>query len=191
MNETPGLIVILGSPNDEAGALSEIGQGRIALGLQKFQQRSSQGWRILLTGGFGDHFNRTSLPHAEYGKRLLIELGVPEAAFVEPALSCNTVDDALKSRPIVEGHKVRNLLVVSSDFHMARVEFIFRAVFPDFRLEFAGAPYVHSRTMEERQRLQTHEERELSSLRERGASIVGGRLSVDSWRRPPDLDPSP
>lgn len=177
-----GLIVVLGSPNDAEGRLSEMGLGRIGLGKQLYFERAHEGWRLLLTGGFGAHFNITSLPHAHYARTELLRQGVPADAIVAMAESCNTVDDALKTRPIVERLAVRNLCVVSSDFHLPRVQFVFGEVFPDHTLTFAGAAYLETRPPEERERLLAHEARELESLRTRRASIVGGSLSLDAWK---------
>lgn len=191
MEDLPGLIVVLGSPNDDQGNLSDMGRGRIELALQKYVELRPQGWKLLLTGGFGEHFNRTATPNAHYAKQLLVDRGLQEADFVEFALSRNTVDDALQSRPIVERHSCPSLLVISSDFHIPRVEFVFRSVFPDRTIAFAGAPYLETRPAAERERLNAHEQKELTSLRERGESIVGGALSVNSWRnsRDPGLKP--
>jgi uncharacterized SAM-binding protein YcdF (DUF218 family) len=182
MEKLPGLIVVLGSPNDDQGNLSEMGLGRIELASQKYRELGPLGWKILLTGGFGEHFNRSSSPHAHFGKQFLLTKGVPATDCVEFALSRNTVDDALQSRPIVERYDCPALLIVSSDFHIPRVEFVFRSVFADRSLTFAAAPYIDSRPPEERERLSAHEQRELANLRERGESIVGGALSVNSWR---------
>lgn len=103
---------------------------------------------------------------------------------VEFAESRNTVDDALQARPIVEKYAVDKLIVVSSDFHLNRVRFVFESVFSDKALEFLGAPYLETRSPEERERLLAHETRELASLHERGESIVGGVLKLDSCKKP-------
>ncbi len=179
-----GFVVILGSPNDSAGNLSGMGQGRVSLGFETYRKLVAQGYRLLLTGGYGEHFNTTHQPNASYAQKLLLDLGVLADHIVEFAESRNTVDDALKSRPIVDKYGAEHLVVVSSDFHLGRVQFVFEQVFPDKRVEFLGAPYLESRTPEERERLLAHEARELTSLRERGESIVGGALRPDSWRRP-------
>lgn len=176
-------ILILGSPNDEAGNLSEMGKGRVRLGFETYRTLAGNDCRLLLTGGYGEHFNTTPQPHAYYTRKLLLEMGVPAEHIVEFAESRNTVDDALQSRPIVEKYGVERLVVVSSDFHMTRVRFVFERVFPDKQLEFLGAHYLESCTAEERDRLLAHEARELTSLKERGESVVGGALNVDSWRR--------
>lgn len=177
-----GLVVILGSPNDAAGRLSEIGLGRVELGLQTYRGLRGAGWRILLTGGYGAHFNTTDKPHAHHAQQVLLAAGVPMADMVEFAESRNTVDDALQARPIVDRHAVGQLIVVSSDFHLDRVTFVFTAVFPDKDLHFLGAPYLVHRSPEEQQRLLEHERRELNNLREKRQSIVGGALSLDSWQ---------
>lgn len=179
-----GFVIILGSPNDSAGILSEMGQGRVSLGFETYYRLVAQGYRLLLTGGYGEHFNTTQLPNASYAQKLLLDRGVPAEHIVEFAESRNTVDDALKSRPIVDKYGAERLVVVSSDFHLGRVQYVFEQVFPDKQVEFLGAPYLESRTPEERERLLAHEERELTSLREHGESIVGGALRPDSWRRP-------
>jgi uncharacterized SAM-binding protein YcdF (DUF218 family) len=178
----PGFVVILGSPNDEHGNLSEMGRGRVALGREAYQQLSSKGYRILLTGGFGEHFNLTDKPNAFYARELLLRDGVPADHIVEFAESRNTVDDALKARPVVEKYGAKNLIIVSSDFHIERVSFIFSRVFPDRNLEYRGAPYISTRSPEDRKKLEEHEARELASLRSRGESIVGGALKLDAWK---------
>lgn len=179
-----GFVVVLGSPNDAVGNLSEMGRGRVRLGFETYRKLAAQGYRLLLTGGRGAHFNTTQQPNAYYAQRLLLDMGVPAEHIVEFAESLNTVDDALKSRPIVDKYGGQHLIIVSSDFHLERVKFVFERVFPDKRVEFLGAPYLEFRAVEERERLVAHEARELKSLQERGESIVGGALRLDSWKRP-------
>jgi hypothetical protein len=178
----PGLVVILGSPNDADGVLSAMGQGRVELGRQTYLARRDQGWRLLLTGGFGAHFNTTDKPHAFHARALLLAAGVPADHIVEFAESRNTVDDALTARPIVDRYGVPRLIVVSSDFHLARASYVFSEIFPDKSLQFLGAPYLATCPPQERERLVAHERRELDNLRAHRTSIVGGSLSLDAWR---------
>jgi uncharacterized SAM-binding protein YcdF (DUF218 family) len=178
-----GLVVILGSPNDAAGNLSEIGQGRVEQGRQIYLSLRDQGWRILLTGGYGEHFNTTDKPHASYARAVLLGAGVPADHIVEPAESCNTVDDALRARPIVDRYDVPRLIVVTSDFHLERASYVFAQVFPDRQLQFVGAPYISGRPPGEQSRLLAHERRELDHLRVHRTSLVGGARSLDAWRR--------
>lgn len=168
-----GLIVILGAPNGDDGQLSLMAQGRVALGYRLYRECQAAGWRFLLTGGFGEHFNRTALPHAHYLQQWLLAHGVPPSDIVEFAHSRHTGEDALLARPIVERQGVRQLLVVTSDFHLARAEFIFRAVFPDYEVEFAGATYLPTCSPAEQEQLIAHEARRLTELQ--GRNLRGER----------------
>ncbi len=64
--ETPvELLVVLGSPNDDDGRLSPRAVERLRGALREHRARPDL--PILLTGGFGEHFNRSSpRPHAEH-----------------------------------------------------------------------------------------------------------------------------
>lgn len=124
-----GLIVVLGSPNTEDGELYSAAKGRCAVALDEYRQRA--GWKLLLTGGFGDHFNTSKQPHAAHVKRYLVECGVPPDAIVEFAESRNTLEDASLAKPIVLRHAVSEIVVITSDFHLDRAKYIFER-------EFAG-----------------------------------------------------
>jgi len=56
-------------------------------------------------------------------------LGVPDSAIVEFAVIRDTVD-ALQAHSIVDRYGATFLVVVSSDFHLERVKFIFGEIFP-------------------------------------------------------------
>lgn len=160
---TTGVIIILGAPNDDNGHLSPMAQGRVGLGYQHYCAR---GWPLLLTGGVGEHFNRTSLPHAYYLQQWLLDHGVPATAILPLAHSRHTGEDALLARPLVEATSTRQLLVVTSDFHVARAAWHFRAVFPAYQIDVVGALYLASCGPAERERLVAHEERRLTALAE-------------------------
>lgn len=163
-----GLIIILGSPNDDTGQLSLMAQGRVALGYQHYRARQAAGWQLLLTGGFGEHFNRAHFPHAHYLQQWLLAQGVPTHDILTFVLSRHTGEDALLARPLVERTSARQLLVVTSDFHLARATHIFRAVFPDYTLAFDGAAYLPYCTLAEQERLMAHETARLAALQAGG-----------------------
>jgi len=180
LTKIENLIVVLGSPNDDEGCLSGIGMGRTELAYQTWKDLCDPNCKILLTGGYGEHFNRTLKPNAFYAMKRLLQLGVPERNFIEIAESVNTVDDALKSFRIVECYDVNKILLISSDFHLERVQFIFDIVFNGRIIEYLGASYLGSVSLVDKKRLLDHEARELRSLKEKGESIVGGALSIYS-----------
>lgn len=159
-----GIIIILGSPNDEHGNLSETATGRLAQGLVEF--RRHRDYKILCTGGFGEHFNTTDKPHAHYAIQYLIQEGISEKDILEIAKSGNTLEDALLSKSIVDKHDVRSLVVVTSDFHMKRVKHIFKKMFKGYDLAFSSAKTSFSK--ERYRALRKHEKTELERLRKNG-----------------------
>jgi len=86
-----GCIMILGAPNDSKGRLSLIAKSRLKQGARELSL--NPGFKILLTGGFGNHFNQTIYPHWKYAKDFLIkELSIPPGSFLSEAIeSSNTV----------------------------------------------------------------------------------------------------
>jgi uncharacterized SAM-binding protein YcdF (DUF218 family) len=125
----PGVIIVLGSPNDEHGNLHSLALERCRRSLRL--HRDNPGWPLLLTGGYGAHFNTTDRPHAFYLRRWLEENGVPPTAFLPIAESRNTLEDASLAKPILLATGALFALVVTSDFHADRARFVFER-------EFAG-----------------------------------------------------
>ena len=154
-------MIVLGAPNAADGTLSKVALSRLALCYEQYCQEPSM---VLLTGGFGPHFNVSAFPHAHYGKQYLLAQGVPETAFLPFAESANTVQDALLAKAILEQHTPWQALVITSDFHLARARYIFTQVFPAAsRFAFRGAS-SQAIAAEELQRYQAHEAKALQDL---------------------------
>lgn len=132
-----GLIIVLGAPNSDAGILSEIALNRLECAIRFYFNNPE--YKILCTGGFGPHFNTTPIPHARYAIRYLIENQIPETDIIEHVLSSNTIEDATLARSIVDGYKPHNIVLISSDFHMKRVNLVFSKYFSDYNLIFVEA----------------------------------------------------
>ena len=132
-----GIIVILGSPNDEAGNLLSIAKERLDQGIKEL--RKHQGYKILLTGGYGDHFNKTNKPHAFYAKQYLMEKSIKDEDILEFAESSDTSEDAKLSKPIIEKYGVRDILVVTSNFHLERAKFFFKKFLGNGNLTFSAS----------------------------------------------------
>jgi len=119
-----GCIFILGAPNDKEGNLSLIAKTRLMHGATVLSL--NPGYKILLTGGFGKHFNDTNLPHWKYAKDFLIkELAVSPDSFLEECIeSANSVEDVEKARPIFQKYNFDKIILVTSEFHLNRVKYI-------------------------------------------------------------------
>jgi len=162
-----GMIAVLGSPNSEDGELYSVGKERCALALAEYGR--CPGWKLLLTGGYGAHFNITEQPHAAYVKEYLLKRGVPSQAIVELAESTNTLEDAALSKSIVLKYGAPEIVVVTSDYHLDRARTIFERA-------FAGTgvliQFVASQTDEEAypydlEAQKKHEQEAVAKLREK------------------------
>ena len=160
------MIVVLGSPNSENGELFSTAKERCELALAEYTKHSD--WKILLTGGYGAHFNKTDHPHAEYLRRYLVKRGVPNQAIVEFAESTNTLQDASLSKSIIQRYKVAEILIITSDYHIDRARYIFEREFSDTKVHIE---FLVSQTNEEAcefdlESQRRHEQQALEKLRE-------------------------
>jgi uncharacterized SAM-binding protein YcdF (DUF218 family) len=132
------VIVVLGSPNFPDGTLGPIALDRLQGCFSIFNYQKH---KIICTGGFGAHFNTSPVAHANYLKDFLIQKGVPSTAFLPLALSSNTVEDAVMSKSILKETDFKDLIIITSEYHVARVEFIFTEILKDFNLNFKAVTH--------------------------------------------------
>ncbi len=156
------ILIVLGAPNSPSGTLSEISKSRLDLCAKIY----APGKRVLCTGGWGSHFNVSEEPHALHARRYLMKKGLPEEAFLDFALSRNTVDDAVKIREIITPLKEVHLTVITSDYHVERVRLIFSRILNDFDIAYLGATTkLSDATLE---KLIEHERAAIRSINETG-----------------------
>lgn len=126
-------LIILGATNDDDGRLSALAISRLdkAIDLIKSKPQLRQGSRVLLTGGFGDHFNRSQTPHAELLRRYLLQNGIENGSICNDIVkSSNTIEDAELSAKRLFRSNFDQINLLTSDFHLERALFLFRANLP-------------------------------------------------------------
>jgi len=128
------VLIVLGAPNSPSGKLSRIALGRLDACFNLYKK----GRHILCTGGWGKHFNTSKEAHALYAKKYLMEKGVQDNDFLDFALSSNTVEDALKIKPIISTLENPQLTVITSDYHINRVKLIFQLVLENYPINYLG-----------------------------------------------------
>ncbi|MFC2110119.1 YdcF family protein [Bacteroidota bacterium] len=156
------VLIVLGSPNSPTGNLSSISTSRLNYCLNHFKQ----GNLILCTGGWGVQFNTSENSHASYAKQYLLENGISENCILEAALSSNTVDDAVKIKPILSKLKNIKLTIVTSDYHIARVKLIFKEILKIYPMEFIGVE--SNLEQEEYNLLVRHEKKAIAAIQKNG-----------------------
>ena len=133
------LLVILGNTNDLSGILSDDAHSRVQVAHRFVQNyEHPKCLAIVATGGFGDHFNKSDVPHGRLVSEQIRSLGIGDATLLSHIHSCGTLEDALGVLRIVREstNKISAITVVSSAYHMARVKFLFSRVFPFTPLRF-------------------------------------------------------
>jgi hypothetical protein len=135
------IIIILGSPNSQKGRLSKIAIGRAKKCIEIFNIENDL---ILCTGGFGIHFNTSPKPHAEYLKRYLMKNGISRICFLPFANSSNTVEDATKAKEILLENSVIKITIITTLYHLKRVQLIFNEILSEFDKTYYGVPNTMS-----------------------------------------------
>jgi uncharacterized SAM-binding protein YcdF (DUF218 family) len=161
--DIPGIIILLGSPNTDQGQLLSVARERCERAIWEY--RRHPGYKILPTGGFGAHFNTTGQPHALYLKAYLVAHGVPEGDILEFAASRNTVEDATLSCPIVKKHGARRAIVVTSDYHADRAQYVFERLCTGVDLAFSPCATDEATCDLDLKALKEHEKRALANLK--------------------------
>lgn len=159
------IYLILGSLNYKTGELNDLAQNRLDKLLKLIENEKNFG--IICTGGFGDNFNNTDIPHGNYLFEYLKDKGVNRKHFIEVAMSRHTVDDAVTSKKIIEKLEFDEIKIITSDFHKERVELIFERVFPD-KWRFEVHPAKSDMTEERWEKLTSHEKRSIKQIKENG-----------------------
>ncbi len=167
METLMGLIVILGSPNTEQGELYSIARERCELALVEYARHP--GYKLLLTGGYGYHFNTTNSPHAVYLRHYLTSRGIPEDQIVEFAESSNTLEDASLSKSIVLKYEVNGILIITSDYHLKRAQYLFEKEFADTEvvIRFSVSQTDETHCPLDLEALKRHEREALAKLKGR------------------------
>jgi len=156
------VIIVLGSPNTSEGKLGDIALSRLNYCLKIFNPSENL---IICTGGFGEHFNTTTKPHAEYAMEYLMSSGIDKSFFMEMALSTNTVEDAVKVKEILMNNP-SHCKIVTSDYHLERVKIIFDQILPDVHKEYYGVkPEFSDKEME---KLIDHEKKAILEILKNG-----------------------
>ena len=163
----PGIIIILGSPNSEEGELYPVAKQRCEKGIEVHLKYP--GWKIILTGGFGEHFNKSAQAHAFYLQKYLMERGVAPEAILDSVMSTNTLEDASLSKQRIVKYKVDDILVVTSDFHYDRARYIFEREYSDTNISvrFSLSDTDESTCGFDLRSQQEHEKKSLDLLKSR------------------------
>lgn len=134
------IIILSGGVNDDGSLLPNV-ERRMRLGIEHFQRGEAP--RIIVTGAWG-YMLDTPPPITEAAamKNFALNAGIPLDAIVVEEEAKDTVGNAYFTKVrLLEPQSWRRVLVVTSDYHAARSEYIFRKVLgPTYEMTFDSAP---------------------------------------------------
>jgi hypothetical protein len=166
------IAVLLGCENDDQGNLLDIAKSRADAVITLLQNDPTL--KVIPTGAFGD-FNKSNTPHGLLLKRYLVQNGIAENRILPFTHSSNTVEDSYRVLlSISRISNVAKITIVTSDFHIARVKYIFGRVLEGYNIEYLTVPDTHSSRVEE---LRKDEPGKLNTLRNEWVDVVNFDLS--------------
>lgn len=166
---------LLGSPNSCDGVLSDIALSRVDAAC--LLSELIDPLRLMVTGGFGAHFNTSNWPHRELVHRTLGAMNVPFDPLQSGDLeSCNTIEDMLLIGELLNREHISNCFVITSTFHISRCRVLFGCLCPGRKAVFVAARDPENLSTD----LLEHER---SAMQEIGAA--GGVRWNNSWYATP------
>lgn len=171
------VIIILGGRINTDGTLPDLPRGRVDEGVRRYKNNEAS--KILMTGNYGFwlDWSREIPMRSEAGamKEYAESLGVSGHDVLVEAVSKDTLGNAYFTKiNILEPNKYRNVIVVTSDFHIDRTKYIFDLVFgPTYAIDYIGVPT--NLPAENMAALQNQEVKTIQVLRELiGDQIIPG-----------------
>src|SRR5271157_2178188 len=162
------LFIVLASTNDDEGNLSVVAVSRLREALEAVACADES--KMILTGGIGEHFNRTNKPHAYYACQFLLCNGLSPSKIVGFVASVSTFEDATLTERFLRFRTPKSICVVTSDFHVERARVLFTHAFR--RDDIAFRPARTPLPAKELARLEDHERKALKLLKDKGIGRI-------------------
>ena len=152
-------ILVLGAGITKEGELTQIGRSRVEKAVSSY--RSNQSSRLIFSGKYS--YRLTFIPpktEAQAMKEYALALGVKLEHIYLEENSMDTLGNAYFSKQILFKYNWKNILIITSNFHLARTQYIFKKVFGrEFNFDI-----VPSLTFLPPEELMTHIEQEVQTI---------------------------
>jgi len=129
------VIIILGHKS-ELGNLSEMARERIAKGVEIYKEKKV---KIIMSGGYSLQNRKDSgVIESELMKDYAIKKGIPPKDIILESESRDTQGNAYFTKQIIKSNAWKNILVVTSDFHIPKSKFFFDYIYgEDYKILFS------------------------------------------------------
>lgn len=123
------LILVVGKDSDAEGYIGNQTKISVRKAVELF--KAGKAGTILMSGGWSFHLKeKPANTEADGMKQYAVSLGVPPDVILKEEQSMDTTGNAFYSMDIVAGlPHIKNIILVTVDYHMPRVRFIFEEAF--------------------------------------------------------------
>ncbi len=140
------VIIILSGGILENASLSDFSVKRAEKGYELFMKGVSN--RILISGRWSFLYEyEPKMTEAKAIKEHLLSLGVNKENILLEEQSVDTIGNAYFCKQILAKKRWKDILVITSDFHVKRTQYVFSKVFKncEFDISYLGAPSMLSK----------------------------------------------
>ncbi|MBI4141534.1 YdcF family protein [Candidatus Woesearchaeota archaeon] len=134
-------IIVLGGGLDEKGCIPQIVKLRVDRAVELYKKSFAP--RIIMSGKWSINTTKTFLlTEAEAMEQYAVSCGVCRDDVLTEKESQDTLGNAYLTKiNFLKPAKWRNIVVITTDFHMPRTKFLFNKVFgEDYKIRFVGVP---------------------------------------------------
>lgn len=131
------VIIVLGRGIEDDGSLPPDPKARVRKAVELYADNVAP--VIVMSGAWTYHFDiNPTRSESKAMKEYAVELGVPEQAIIEESKSMDTIGNVyFTKKDIVEKKGFKNIVVVASEDHMPRVEYLFEKIYGEaYTLKF-------------------------------------------------------
>jgi len=126
-------IVVFGGGVGESGNAGQGYEERVQYAVRLYEEDFAK--NIIFSSGYSYAFKETDVM-----KALAVSLGVPEKAILVESEAANTYQNVLFTKKIIDQKGWKNILLVSSPYHMRRVQFVFKNIDSGINITYTPLP---------------------------------------------------
>lgn len=120
-------IILLSYITNPDGTLMEIGKERADAALELLAKNKYG--KIIVSGSTSGFEKEKLVTEADAIKEYIIERGIDENLIIKEEESKDTIGNAIFTKKIIDKEKMRNITVITSDFHFERAKYVFDFIF--------------------------------------------------------------
>jgi len=186
--KTYDAILTLGNGLTKEWKLPEIVESRLKKVADLYFQKTAN--KIIVCGRWSINWDLEGIKpfttEAEEMEKVLLDLNIPDKDIFREEYSRDTIGNAYFSKvKIIKPYQFKTILIVCSDFHLKRVQFLFKKIFgSEYEMDFLTTPTEASKDpefMRMEDKILNRQKKFLEAMRDGDDSFLQTRLYNDLY----------